>query len=61
VVHNGAFDRIGAAYGALLRWIEMNGYRPAGSTREIFLQLSAPVTRDDTSNVTEIQVPVAKN
>jgi DNA-binding transcriptional MerR regulator len=60
VIHHGAFDSIGTAYGALLRWIEVNGYRPAGPTREIFLHLTAPVSRDDTSNVTEIQVPVAK-
>lgn len=59
-VHHGAFDSIGAAYGSLLRWIETNGYRPAGPTRELFLHVSVPVTREDTSNVTEIQVPVVK-
>jgi DNA-binding transcriptional MerR regulator len=61
VVHHGAFDRIGEAYGALLRWIETNGYRPSGPTREIFLHVSTPVSREDASNVTEIQVPVQKN
>jgi DNA-binding transcriptional MerR regulator/predicted transcriptional regulator YdeE len=60
VIHNGAFNRIGEAYEALLRWIETNGYRPAGSAREIFLHLSQPVSRNDESNVTEIQVPVEK-
>lgn len=59
-VHHGAFDSIGAAYGALLRWIETNGYRSAGPTRELFLHVTVPVTREDTSNVTEIQVPVEK-
>jgi DNA-binding transcriptional MerR regulator len=61
IVHHGAFNRVGEAYGALLRWIEANNYRPAGPPREIFLHVSVPVSRDDESNVTEIQVPVAKN
>jgi len=60
VIHNGAFNRVSEAYEALLRWIEANGYRPAGPAREIFLHLSQPVSRDDESNVTEIQVPVEK-
>lgn len=61
VVHHGAFNRVGEAYEALLRWIEANGYRPASPAREIFLHLSQPVARDDESNVVEIQVPVKKN
>jgi DNA-binding transcriptional MerR regulator len=61
VIHHGAFDHIGEAYAALLRWVEMNNYRQAGPTRELFLHVSAPVTRQDPSNVTEIQVPVEKN
>lgn len=61
IVHHGAFSRIGAAYGGLLRWIEANGYRPAGPTRELFLHIATPVTREDESNVTEIQVPVTKD
>jgi DNA-binding transcriptional MerR regulator len=61
VVHHGAFNRIAEAYGSLLRWIEANGYRPSGPTREIFLHVSAPVSRDDGSNVAEIQVPVVRN
>jgi DNA-binding transcriptional MerR regulator len=60
-VHHGSFDHIGEAYGALLRWIETNRYCPAGPTREIFLQVTAPVSREDQSNITEIQVPVEKN
>ena len=61
VVHHGAFNRIVFAYDALLRWIEANGYHPCGPTRELFLHLSAPASRDDESNVTEIQVPVERN
>lgn len=59
-VHHGAFNRIGEAYTALLRWVEANSYRPSGPTREIFLHVNVPASRDDESNVTEIQVPVEK-
>jgi effector-binding domain-containing protein len=61
VVHHGAFNRIGEAYEALLRWIETSGYRPTGPAREIFLHLSQPVSRDDESNITEIQVPIERH
>ena len=60
VVHHGAFNRIGEAYTDLLRWIEANHYYPGGPTRELFLHVSQPVSRDDSSNVTEIQVTVRK-
>jgi DNA-binding transcriptional MerR regulator len=60
IVHHGAFNRISEAYQALLHWIDANGYRQAGPTRELFLHVSQPTSRDDESNVTEIQVPVEK-
>ena len=60
VVHHGAFNRIAEAYQALLQWMDANGYRQAGPARELFLHVSQPVSRDDESNVTEIQVPVEK-
>ncbi|HEY2472456.1 MAG TPA: hypothetical protein VGI45_32020 [Terracidiphilus sp.] len=37
-----------------------NRYRLSGRTREIFLHLNVPASRDDESNVTEIQVPLEK-
>jgi DNA-binding transcriptional MerR regulator/predicted transcriptional regulator YdeE len=61
VIHHGPFSRVSEAYEALLRWIEANGYRKAGPTRELFIHVSVPATREDPSNVTEIQVPVEKN
>lgn len=60
IVHHGAFNRISEAYQAVLHWIDANGYRQAGPARELFLHVSQPVSRDDESNVTEIQVPVEK-
>src|SRR5207302_6455465 len=59
-IHHGPFNRVGETYETLLRWIEENGYHKAGPTRELFLHVSIPVTREDPSNVTEIQVPLEK-
>src|SRR5262249_5257866 len=60
IVHHGPFSRIVEAYLAILHWIDANGYRQAGPLRELFLRVSAPVSRDDATNVTEIQLPVEK-
>lgn len=45
-------------YGALMGWIEANGYRIAGPNREIYLQ--GGDDPNDKSYVTEIQFPVEK-
>jgi DNA-binding transcriptional MerR regulator len=60
IVHHGPFSRISEAYLALLHWIDANEFRQAGPTREWFLRISVPVSRDDESNVTEIQLPVER-
>ena len=60
LVHSGAFNRMGEAYLAVLQWMDANGYRKAGPARELFLHVAQPASRDDESNVTEIQVPVEK-
>lgn len=60
IVHHGAFNRIGEAYTDLLAWVEANGYHLWGPTRELFLRVNPPARRDDSANVTEIQVPVRK-
>jgi len=60
IVHHGAFSRIGEAYLALLHWMDANEYRSAGPMRQVFHRVSMPASRDDESNVTEIQVPVER-
>ena len=60
VVHHGAFNSIGEAYTDLLRWVEANRYHICGPTRELFHHVNQPTSRDDSSNVTEIQVPVQR-
>jgi DNA-binding transcriptional MerR regulator/predicted transcriptional regulator YdeE len=60
VVHHGPFNRIGEAYTDLLRWVEANNYHACGPTRELFHHVNQLPNRDDSSNVTEIQVPLQK-
>ncbi len=56
VVHHGPFSSLGQAYNALLAWIEQNGYRIVGSTREVYLEYERQ--GDPAQYVTEVQVPV---
>jgi DNA-binding transcriptional MerR regulator len=58
LVHHGAYNRLSAAYEALGKWIEANGYRIAGPGRELYLYCGQPVRQDDETYVTEIQFPV---
>lgn len=59
-MHHGPFNRLSEAYQNVLRWVEENHYRVAGSFRELYHYCTAPVRQDDESYVTEIQVPVEK-
>jgi effector-binding domain-containing protein len=59
IIHKGPYESVGEAYGALMAWIEANGYQVAGPSRELYL--TSPYDTKDTSKyVTEIQFPVAK-
>ena len=59
MVHQGSYSKgFHAAYGALMSWIEANGYRIVGPNREIYLK--GGEDPNDESYVTEIQFPVAK-
>lgn len=58
-VYDGSYDDFGAVgqlHGALHEWIEVNGYRITGATREFYLRppISSPL------GLMEIQVPVEK-
>jgi DNA-binding transcriptional MerR regulator len=55
VVHSGSYEGITAAYGALGKWIEVNGYQMTGPCREIYL-----VGPPEGEPVTEIQFPISK-
>ena len=57
LVHTGGYDRIPAAYRALMAWTQANGYRSSGPNREIYLQ-GFESDSDPGSFVTELQLPV---
>lgn len=56
IVHRGAMDGVLATEQILARWLDANGYRSLGYTREI--NLECPADRD--AWVTELQEPVAR-
>jgi effector-binding domain-containing protein len=61
VVHPGPFTSIPDAYKAIMKWIEVNGYRCIGPVREVYLQVpQRPGDQNDPETVTEIQFPVEK-
>jgi len=59
VMYKGSYDGVSAAYTALMRWIEANGYQVAGPSREIYF--TDPNSGVPPSEyVTEVQFPVRK-
>lgn len=56
-VHHGAFAEFTQLHPALLRWIDANGYRVIGPSREIYIQ---DETRHPGNSVTEVQYPVER-
>jgi DNA-binding transcriptional MerR regulator len=56
-VHHGAFENFVQLHGALLSWIEANGYRVAGHYREFYFE-HAPDNMNESA--TEVQYPVEK-
>ena len=59
-VHQGPYDGLNGAYGALMSWIGANGYRIVGANREIYLHNWADHHVGPEDFVTEVQFPVAK-
>jgi effector-binding domain-containing protein len=59
VIHHGSYEGFNATYGALMAWIEQNGYQIIGPNCEVYL-VSMADSPDPSGYVTEIQVPVAK-
>jgi DNA-binding transcriptional MerR regulator len=59
VMHKGPYSTLRAAYAAVFRWIEENGYAATDNPRESYID--GVWNRDDPSEwVTELQVPVAR-
>jgi DNA-binding transcriptional MerR regulator len=56
-VHHGDFAEFTQLHPALLRWIDANGYRVTGPSREVYVQSEAG---HPGNSVTEVQYPVEK-
>jgi effector-binding domain-containing protein len=59
-VHEGPFTSLGEAYGAVMRWVDENGYAIIGPIREVYLREAKHGSQTDPQTVTEIQAPVKK-
>ena len=57
VVHRGDYGSIAQAYIAIQTWIEENGYRVDGPTRQVHLQYAEDA--NPATYVTEVQYPIA--
>ena len=56
----GPFVSIGEGYEAILKWIDSNGYKICGPSREVYLRPANSGSQTDPDTVTEIQFPVIK-
>jgi effector-binding domain-containing protein len=54
IIHHGSMDDVMATGQALARWIDANGYRSAGYSREVTLEWSP----DPEQWITELQQPI---
>ncbi len=67
-LHHGAFATIGEAYEAIIKWVDVNGYRVCGPAREIYFREAQAkpqpgglnLSQTDPDTVTEVQFPVEK-
>jgi DNA-binding transcriptional MerR regulator/effector-binding domain-containing protein len=55
-IHRGTMDDCDTTYQALLEWVERNGYRPLGYSREIDIECGP-----DRRWITELQIPIESN
>jgi len=60
ITHTGSVDNIKEAYNAILKWIEENGYRIAGSAREVYHKGVKETGMDSQNIMVELQFPVRK-
>lgn len=57
-VHLGSMHTVGDSWQALTRWLEAQGWSPAGPAREVYLRAGPP--EDQPEWVTELQQPVRR-
>ena len=56
-IHTGHYETLSLAYGALLEWIEANGYEMCVPNRELYLRGPGP-KRTPQDYITEVQMPI---
>ena len=59
VLHQGAYDGLGAAYAFAFQWMEANGYEPTEHPRERYIE-GIWNRRDVQEWITEVQIPVKR-
>jgi predicted transcriptional regulator YdeE/DNA-binding transcriptional MerR regulator len=59
LAHAGGRESLGEAYNAILAWIEANGFRVMGPTREVYLHEPEPALAS-AANVIDVQFPVER-
>ena len=57
VVYRGGMADVQPTYEALIRWVDTNGYRLAGRSRELYYEMCGP-DGDQSKNVIELQLPI---
>jgi len=60
ITHSGPAEKLPEAYGEILKWVEENGYRIAGSTREVYHKGAGETQGGPQDVIIEIQFPVRK-
>lgn len=60
VIHHGAFNRLHQAHSDLFAWVEANGWTVSGPSYEWNLVCTEPVSQDNETYVTDVQVEVTK-
>lgn len=55
-IHKGPYEEVGPSFANLFVWIEANGYKPVGPSREVYL--SDPAEQKPEDYITEIMIPV---
>ncbi len=57
IIHNGKYELLSEAYAVAYRWIEFNGYKPAGDPMEAYLK-SIYNTKNEDKFITEVLIPI---
>jgi DNA-binding transcriptional MerR regulator len=59
-IYSGPLNAIGDGYKALVEWIERQGYRICGPTREVYLRGPQAHSQTDPGVMVELQAPITK-